>query len=165
MGGGGAPYRTYMKLEKRLAENTVAGLHARPEAVRPLHPAAVRRPARQGRRGDDPALHGVVSTTAGREKSSQARALCGVRSFYNFLMLNDRVESSPAEFIPAPRRRAAASRRAHDRGDRPHHVRMDPTDDLATECGKQVNCPEGIQHLVSGIRRRYGLSKAQQHIW
>ena len=39
----------------------------------------------------------------GREKSSQARALSGVRSFFAYLVLNDKVESSPAEFIQMPK--------------------------------------------------------------
>ena len=39
----------------------------------------------------------------GREKSSQARALSGIRSFFNFLLLTDEIEASPAELITAPK--------------------------------------------------------------
>ena len=39
----------------------------------------------------------------GREKASQARALSGVKSFFAFLVLNDRIESSPAEFTRMPK--------------------------------------------------------------
>ena len=35
----------------------------------------------------------------GREKTSQARALSGIKSFFNFLMISDKIESSPAEFV------------------------------------------------------------------
>ncbi|MBR7097659.1 MAG: tyrosine-type recombinase/integrase, partial [Alistipes sp.] len=39
----------------------------------------------------------------GREKSSQARNLSGIKSFYNFLLLSDIIESSPAEHILPPK--------------------------------------------------------------
>ena len=38
-----------------------------------------------------------------REKSSQARALSGIKSFFNFLLLNELIDSSPAEMIEAPK--------------------------------------------------------------
>ena len=38
-----------------------------------------------------------------RTKASQARELSGVKSFYNYLLLNDKIESSPTEFISAPK--------------------------------------------------------------
>ena len=39
----------------------------------------------------------------GREKASQARSLSGVKSFFNFLLISDRIESSPAEFVLTPK--------------------------------------------------------------
>ncbi len=39
----------------------------------------------------------------GVEPTSQARALSGVRSFYRFMMLSNKVESSPAEFVQSPK--------------------------------------------------------------
>ena len=39
----------------------------------------------------------------GREKTSQARALSGIKSFFNFLMISDKIESSPAEFVLTPK--------------------------------------------------------------
>ena len=39
----------------------------------------------------------------GREKSSQARALSGIKSFFNYLLLEEVIESSPAELIEAPK--------------------------------------------------------------
>ena len=38
-----------------------------------------------------------------RKKSSQARILSGIKSFYNYLLLNDKIESSPTEFVEAPK--------------------------------------------------------------
>ena len=39
----------------------------------------------------------------GREKSSQARALSSIKSFYNYLLLEGKLESSPAELLAAPK--------------------------------------------------------------
>uniref|UniRef100_UPI0040563E32 tyrosine recombinase n=1 Tax=Alistipes sp. TaxID=1872444 RepID=UPI0040563E32 len=38
----------------------------------------------------------------GNESSSQARKLSGIKSFFNFMVMSDQIESSPAEFIEAP---------------------------------------------------------------
>lgn len=37
-------------------------------------------------------------------KASQARELSGVKSFYNYLLINDKIEQSPTELISAPKR-------------------------------------------------------------
>ena len=98
----GRRYRTYIRLEKRLAENTVeaymrdlrqfAHFILRQYDVAPAHvePEMVRR-----------YLEWLYER--GREKTSQARALSGVKSFFAFLVLNDRIESSPAEFTRMPK--------------------------------------------------------------
>ena len=39
----------------------------------------------------------------GKEASSQSRKLSGIKSFFNFLVINGSLESSPAEFVEAPR--------------------------------------------------------------
>lgn len=39
----------------------------------------------------------------GREKSSQARSLSGIKSFFNFMLLNEMIETSPAEMVEAPK--------------------------------------------------------------
>ena len=38
-----------------------------------------------------------------KEKSSQARALSGIKSFFNYLLLEEIIDSSPAELIEAPK--------------------------------------------------------------
>ena len=37
-------------------------------------------------------------------KSSQARELSGVKSFYNYLLMNDKIEQSPTEMVATPKR-------------------------------------------------------------
>ena len=98
----GRRYRIYIKLEKRLSENTVESY------MRDL-----RQFAHFILRQYDVAPNKVEAQMVerymawlydrGREKTSQARALSGVKSFFNFLMLNDKVESSPAEFVLTPK--------------------------------------------------------------
>ena len=96
-------YRYYLKLEKKLSDNTVrAYLHdlsqiadymerefsiAEPELVTAGHIEMF--------------LSHLYDT--GVEKATQARVLTGIKSFFNYLMLNDRIEALPTEFIDAPK--------------------------------------------------------------
>ncbi len=95
-------YRTYIRLEKRLADNTVESymrdLSQFAHFVLLFYDAA---PA------DVEA--GMIERymawlyAHGREKTSQARILSGIRSFFNYLLLAGDLESSPAEFIETPK--------------------------------------------------------------
>lgn len=98
----GRRYATYIKLEKRLSANSVeaylrdlrlfAHFILRLWDVPPqkVEPAMVER-------------YMAWLYDKGREKSSQARALSSVKSFFSFLMINDRIDASPAEFVQAPK--------------------------------------------------------------
>ena len=98
----GRRYRTYIKLEKRLSKNTVESY------MRDL-----RQFAHFILRQWDVAPHKVEEAMIERymawlydrgcEKSSQARALSGLKSFFNYLLLTDAIESSPLEFIEMPK--------------------------------------------------------------
>jgi len=98
----GRRYRTYIKLEKRLAANTVESY------MRDL-----RQFAHFILRQWDVAPHKVEREMIqryigwlyrrGREKTSQARQLSGIRSFYNFLLLEEKITASPTEFIETPK--------------------------------------------------------------
>lgn len=95
-------YRTYIRLEKNLAENSVAAYTRdvvdfehfilRTFDVPPtkVEPYMVER-------------YLVYLHQSDHKKSSQARTLSGVKSFYNYLLLNDKIETSPVEFIEAPK--------------------------------------------------------------
>ena len=98
----GRSYRTYIKLEKRLSANTVEAY------MRDLRDFAhyVLRQWDVGPRKVEPEMierYVAWLYEQGREKSSQARALCGIRSFFNYLLLNDKLEKSPVEFIGSPK--------------------------------------------------------------
>ena len=95
-------YRTYIRLEKRLADNTVESymrdLSQFAHFVLLFYDAA---PA-------DVEAGMIERYMAwlydhGREKTSQARILSGIRSFLNYLLLAGDLESSPAEFIETPK--------------------------------------------------------------
>ncbi len=98
----GKRYRTYIKLEKRLSDNTVES-----------YMRDYRQFAHFILRQWDVAPKKVESTMVerymawlydhGREKTSQARGLCGIRSFFNFMLVTDQMESSPAEFVSTPK--------------------------------------------------------------
>ncbi len=95
-------YRTYIRLEKRLSDNTVESymrdLSQFAHFVLLFYDAA---PA-------DVEAGMIERYMAwlydhGREKTSQARILSGIRSFFNYLLLAGDLESSPAEFIETPK--------------------------------------------------------------
>ena len=95
-------YTTYIKLEKRLAANSVESY------LRDLRQFAhfiLRMWDVPPQRVEPSMIERFMAWLydRGREKSSQARALSSVKSFYNFLMINDRIESSPAEFVQMPK--------------------------------------------------------------
>lgn len=95
-------YRTYMKLEKHLSSNTIES-YMRDLAQFAhfiLHRYDVE-PKRVEREMIERYMEWIYSR--GREKSSQARNLSGIKSFYNFLLLSDIIESSPAEHILPPK--------------------------------------------------------------
>ncbi len=95
-------YRNYIKLEKRLADNTVesymrdlgqfAGFVCAEYNVTPKWVAASMIEAFMASLYD-----------LGAEKTTQARILSGVKSFFNYLLLEEVVETSPAEFVEGPK--------------------------------------------------------------
>jgi integrase/recombinase XerD len=95
-------YRNYIRLEKRLAGNTVDG-YMRDLAqlgafvcgeynVTPKWVTA-------------PMIEAFMASLydLGVEKATQARILSGVKSFFNFLLLEEAIEFSPAEFVDGPK--------------------------------------------------------------
>lgn len=95
-------YRTYMRLEKHLAKNTIESY------MRDLAQFAhfiLRMYDVPPKRVEPEMIRNYLTRMydMGREKSSQARALSGIKSFFNYLILNDMIEASPAELIEAPK--------------------------------------------------------------
>lgn len=95
-------YRTYMRLEKHLSRNTIESymrdLSQFAHFVLLHYDVPPRKVERVmiGRYMEWLYDHG-------REKSSQARSLSGIKSFFNFMLLSDMIESSPAETVEAPK--------------------------------------------------------------
>lgn len=95
-------YRTYIKVEKRLSENSVEAYMRDLEQF--AHFVLVKwdvPPRKVEREMVERYLEWLYDE--GREKSSQARMLSGIRSFFNYLLLNDEITTSPAEQISAPK--------------------------------------------------------------
>ena len=95
-------YRTYMRLEKHLAKNTIESY------MRDLAQFAhfiLRMYDVPPKKVETEMIRNYLTRMydLGREKSSQARALSGIKSFFNYLILNDMIEASPAELIEAPK--------------------------------------------------------------
>lgn len=98
----GRTYRTHIKLEKRLAANTV---EAYMRDLRDFSHYILRMWDVEPRKVEPEMIERYLAWLfeQGREKTSQARALCGIRSFYNFLLITDRIAASPVEFIVSPK--------------------------------------------------------------
>ena len=95
-------YKTYIRLEKNLSDNSVEA-YIRDITVfenfvlrmYDVPPTAV----------EEYMIERYLVHLLEKEhkKSSQARELSGIKSFFNYLLLIDKIESSPAEFISAPK--------------------------------------------------------------
>jgi integrase/recombinase XerD len=94
-------YKNHIKFEKRLADNTVESY------MRDLGQLA----AFMSEGGVAPKFVSASSIEAfmasvydlGVGKTTQARILSGVKSFFNFLLLEEIISTSPAEFIEGPK--------------------------------------------------------------
>lgn len=98
----GRRYLAYIKLEKHLAENTV---EAYMRDLRQFAHFILRQWDVEPRKVEREMIERYIARLydRGAEKSSQARSLSGIRSFYDFLMVEEQIEASPAEFIQAPK--------------------------------------------------------------
>lgn len=95
-------YRSYMRLEKHLSENTIeAYMRDLAQFAHYILRMNDVPPAKVEREMIEHYMGWLYSNN--REKSSQARALSGIKSFFNFLLLNELIDSSPAEMIDAPK--------------------------------------------------------------
>ena len=97
-------YKTYIRLEKNLSANSVEA-YVRDITVfanfilrkYDVLPAEVDE--------DMISQYLVHLNTIQHKRTSQARELSGVKSFYNYLLMLDKIELSPAEFISTPKTR------------------------------------------------------------
>ncbi|MBQ7855593.1 MAG: tyrosine recombinase XerD [Alistipes sp.] len=97
-----ASYRTYIRLEKHLAENSVeAYMHDIVDFEHFILRQFDVPPTKVESYMIERYLTYLFDND--RKKSSQARILSGIKSFYNYLLLNDKIESSPTEFVVAPK--------------------------------------------------------------
>jgi integrase/recombinase XerD len=95
-------YRNYIKLEKRLADNSVESY------MRDLGQLAAFITGEYNvapRWVTPPMIEAFMASLydLGAAKTTQARILSGVKSFFNYLLLEEVIESSPAEFVEGPK--------------------------------------------------------------
>ena len=98
----GRAYRTHIKLEKRLSANTV---EAYLRDLRSFAHYVLRTWDVEPRKVRPEMIERYLAWLYDRDraKSSQARALSSLRSFFNYLLITDKITASPVEFIPAPK--------------------------------------------------------------
>ncbi|MBQ5635553.1 MAG: tyrosine recombinase XerD [Alistipes sp.] len=97
-----AAYRTYIRLEKHLADNSV---EAYTHDIVDFEHFILRQFDVPPTKVESFMIERYLAYLFDneRKKSSQARILSGIKSFYNYLLLNDKIESSPTEFVEAPK--------------------------------------------------------------
>lgn len=95
-------YRTYMRLEKHLSRNTIDSYMR--DLSQFAHFVLLHYDV-PPRKVESNMIERYMAWLYdhGREKSSQARSLSGIRSFFNFMLLSDMIDTSPAETIEAPK--------------------------------------------------------------
>ena len=98
----GKRYRTYIRLERRLSTNSVeAYMRDFCQFAHYILRCYDVSPRKVNREMIEHYLAWLYNE--GREATSQARALSGIRSYYGVLLLHDEIDSSPAELIETPK--------------------------------------------------------------
>lgn len=98
----GKRYRTYIRLERRLSTNSVeAYMRDFCQFAHYILRCYDVSPRKVNREMIEHYLAWLYNE--GREATSQARALSGIRSYYGFLLMRDEIDSSPAELIETPK--------------------------------------------------------------
>ncbi len=97
-------YHNYIRFEKRLSENSVA---AYMRDFDDFSHFVLRYFDVAPERVDQSMIERFMDWLYAQKRSSasQARRLSGIKSFYNFLLLGDRVEQLPTEFVASPKAR------------------------------------------------------------
>ena len=95
-------YERYLKVERRLSENTVAAYMN--DFVKFSH-FILRNYDVTPERVEQPMIERYMGWlySINRSAASQARHLSGVKSFYNYLLINDEVEQLPTDNVDNPR--------------------------------------------------------------
>ena len=95
-------YRRYMRLQKQLSTNTIDSYKS--DLAQFAH-FILRQYDLQPKQVEQPMISKYMARLyeLGREKSSQARSLSSIKSFFNYMLLENMIEISPAEFVEAPK--------------------------------------------------------------
>ena len=98
----GVRYRNYIRTERRLSKNSV---EAYMRDYRQFAHFILRWFDLPPKEVERPMIEKYLAHlyAEGRESTSQARALSGLRSFYNFLLLREKIDASPAELVDMPK--------------------------------------------------------------
>jgi integrase/recombinase XerD len=95
-------FKSYLRLEKSLSTNSVEAYERDVKKLSEFLVSTFGIPPEQvGRRHITEFLTAIPACGIG--KRSQARVLSGIKAFYKFLLLDDRIEINPAELVEGPK--------------------------------------------------------------
>ena len=96
-------YKTYLRLERGLSANSIAAYMRDVSRLQEFAENDLLSRAPSEMQEDD--LRNFIGSVqqSGLSATSQARLLSGIRSFYKYLTLENAVETSPAQFLEAPK--------------------------------------------------------------
>ena len=96
-------YTYYIKLEKKLSDNTVEAYlrDLRQMAAYMESEFSISDPEQVREQHVESFLAYLYDK--GVEKTTQARVLSGIKSFFTYLLINDRIDSLPTEFMTRPK--------------------------------------------------------------
>lgn len=97
-------FRRYLVLERALSANTVAGYMRDITALSEYVINSSQKNPEKIKMAD---IEGFLSSVYDRgcSQTSQARMLSGIKSFFHYLLINDKISTMPTEFIDAPKLR------------------------------------------------------------
>ncbi len=96
-------YTFYIKLEKKLADNTVEAYLRDLKQMGQFMRSEFGLESGTEVTSDQVESFMVSLYDKGVTKTTQARVLSGIKSFFNFLLINDKIENLPTEFTDAPK--------------------------------------------------------------
>ncbi len=96
-------FRAYLKLERSLSDNSIEAYSRDIEKLYQFAEIQPSKPSPEAIKLADLRQFIVWAAELGMLPSSQARILSGIKAFYKYLLMEDRIKSDPSELLESPK--------------------------------------------------------------